>query len=501
MTIDPRTPCIIGVAQRTWRLSGDDLAPEPLEMEAEVVRAAASDAGATGDLLGAVDSLDVTYSMSWPYDDPSGRLAAKVGISPARAEYSGIGGTVPQQLLAAAAERILAGRSEVAVIAGAEALDTKRRLKKAGERPSWSHRAPETPPFPFEAPFHPAEVAHEVFQAWLTFALRDVARRASIGTSPDDHRRSLGELLAPMTEIAAANPNSWFPTVHSAEELITATADNRMVGYPYTKTMVAVMDVDMAAAVIVASWGAADRLGVPLDRRVAVRGWAYATDPIYVAEHPDLGRSPAMAAATHAALGSAGVGADDVACFDLYSCFASSIDFARDALGISVGDSRALTVTGGLPYAGGPGSNYGSHALTSMVQRLREDPGALGLTTGVGMHMTKHAATVLSTDPGPSGSTPDIVDGAALQAGVDASNEPRSITDTFEGGATVAAYSVVHGRDGSPEWGLAICDLPDGTRSYGRVEELDLLVDWESSEWVGATVRSTVDGAVNRLTA
>ena len=72
------------------------------------------------------------------------------------------------------------------MITGAEALDTVRRLKKAGERLAWSHRDPEPPPFPFEAPFHPAEVAHEVFQAWLTFAVLDVARRARLGIEPDD---------------------------------------------------------------------------------------------------------------------------------------------------------------------------------------------------------------------------------------------------------------------------------------------------------------------------
>jgi acetyl-CoA C-acetyltransferase len=72
---DPRTPCIIGVAQRTWHLSGEDQAPEPLEMQAEVVRSAAQDAGARGDVLAAVDGLDVVYGMSWPYDDPAGRLA------------------------------------------------------------------------------------------------------------------------------------------------------------------------------------------------------------------------------------------------------------------------------------------------------------------------------------------------------------------------------------------------------------------------------------------
>ena len=77
----------------------------------------------------------------------------------------------------------------------------------------------------------------------------------------------------------------------------------------------------------------------------------------------------------------------------------------------------------------------------------------------------------------------------------------KQITDTFDGEATVAGYSVVHGRDGAAEWGLAVCDLPDGTRAYGRAEDPDLLAQWEEEEWVGRTVRSTVDGQVNRLTA
>ena len=76
-----------------------------------------------------------------------------------------------------------------------------------------------------------------------------------------------------------------------------------MVGYPYTKYMVSIMDVDMAAAVVVASpRRRADALGVPRDRRVYLRGWQYATDPVYVAEHPDLASSPAMAAAARTAL-------------------------------------------------------------------------------------------------------------------------------------------------------------------------------------------------------
>jgi acetyl-CoA C-acetyltransferase len=496
--VDPRTPCVIGVAQRTWHLAGDEWAPEPLAMQAEVVGAAATDAEASGDVLAAVDGLDVVHCMSWPYDDPTGRLCEATGMSPARSAYSGIGGTVPQQLLNAAAHRIRAGEADVEVVVGAEALDTKRRMKKAGERPAWSHRHPEPPAFPFEAPFHPAEVAHEVFQAWLTFAVRDVARRAATGVGPEEHRARLGRLLAPMTDVAAANPHAWFPEARTAEELTTPGPGNRMVGYPYTKSMVAVMDVDMAASVVIASWGAADRLGVPVERRVPLRGWCFATDATYLAEHPDLARSPAMATASSAALQAAGAGIDDIAHLELYSCFASSLDFARDALGLDDGDTRPLTVTGGLPYAGGPASNYLSHALASMVRVLREEPGSLGLLSGVGMHMTKHGFAVYGGDPATV--APVEVDGPAVQAALCEAHPPRAISESATGPATVAAYSVVHGRDGDPAWGLAVVDLPDGSRAYARTEDRSMLGAWEAEEFIGRKVTLRTDGTVNTLT-
>ena len=495
MAVDPRTPCVIGVAQRTWHLSGEQYAPEPLEMQAEAVSAALADAGARGDLAAAVDGLDVVHCMTWPYDDPAGRLAEAVGIDPARRNNAGMGGTMGQQLIGAAADRIAAGESSVQVVAGAEALDTKRRHKKAGTRPSWSHRHPEPPGMPFEAPFHPAEIAHEVFQAWLTFAVRDVARRARLGTPPEEHRRALGELLAPMTEVAAANPYAWFPTVRSAQELVTPTAENRMVGYPYTKTMVAVMDVDMAAAVVVASWEEADRLGVPDERRVPLRGWCYATDSTYVAEHPDLSRSPAMAAASAEALRVAGVGIDDVAALDLYSCFASSVDFALDALGLSPDDPRGVTVTGGLPYCGGPASNYMTHAVCTMVERLRADPGAVGMVTGVGMHMTKHVFALYGGDPRTAGD-PRADD---VQPALDAAKPDRRVADTAEGDAILAAYSVVHGRDGAAQWGLGVVDLPDRSRAYARTEDPEVMADWEARECVGEPVVLATDGSVNRI--
>jgi acetyl-CoA C-acetyltransferase len=485
MAVDPRSPCIIGVAQETFR----EGAPEPLEMWERVARAAAADAG-TPAALESLDSLQVVYTQSWQYDDPAGRLAERLGCAPDDPFYSGIGGTTPQVLANKVGEAMLAGTSEVALVVGAEALHTRRQLKKADEKPQWSHKHPGNPPFPFEDPFHSAELAHQVFEAWLTFPLFDIARRARLGIAPEEYRRQLGELLAPMTSVAAKNPYAWFPIERDVNELITATIDNRMVGYPYTKYMVSIMDVDMAAALLMTTHAKADALGVPADQRVYLRGWAYATDPAYVAEHADLSASAAMGAASSEALRRAGAGIDDVAHIDLYSCFASSVNVALDALGLTQDDRRApFTVTGGLPFSGGAGSDYMTHSIAAMTEVLREDPGALGLVSGVGMHMQKHCYALYSTTPG------------SIEAPGPLPDQPRvAITDSHTGPATVATYTVAHGRDGGAQSGLFICDLPDGSRVYARSEDAELLARAEVEELVGATLQLTAtDGGINRV--
>ncbi|HEX2738195.1 MAG TPA: acetyl-CoA synthetase, partial [Acidimicrobiia bacterium] len=435
MSVDPRSPCIIGVGRRTWHPEdvGAAGAPEPLEMWEQVVRQAASDSGAP-QVLDRLDSAQIVYCQSWPYDDPVGRLVDRIGggCAPRHRHYSGIGGTTPQVLMQNAAESIVRGELDCALVVGAESLATVRNLKKAGERPPWSFRDPDKKPFPFEAPFHPAEIAHEVFQAWLTFAVFDNAWRAGHALGLDEHRRRLGEMWAGFNAVAVKNPDAWFRTARDAAEIATPTPSNRMVGYPYTKYMVSVMDVDMAAAVILASRETADALGVPAEQRVYLRGWCYATDPIYVAEHDDMSRSPAMEAASQEALRIAGVGVDDIAHLDLYSCFASSVNFARDALGLTDDDPRELTVTGGLPYHGGAGSDYLTHSIATMVDVLRSDPGSVGLVTGVGMHMTKHVFGVYSTAPGP----PSIPDSAAVQSRLDDGGH-RAIVDAYAGDARV----------------------------------------------------------------
>jgi acetyl-CoA C-acetyltransferase len=158
----------------------------------------------------------------------------------------------------------------------------------------------------------------------------------------------------------------------------------------------------------------ARELGIPEDRWVYLWGCGDANDKWFVSERVNYHSSPAIRAATERALGMAGIIVNDIGAFDLYSCFPSAVQIAAREIGVT-GNGRPLTVTGGLGFAGGPVNNYPTHAIAAMVEVLRRDPQAYGLTTALGWYVTKHAVGVWSARPPEQSFTP-----STAQAEVDA---------------------------------------------------------------------------------
>jgi acetyl-CoA C-acetyltransferase len=203
-----------------------------------------------------------------------------------------------------------------------------------------------------------------------------------------------------------------------------------------------------------------------------------------------MSASAAMRITGRTALQAAGIDLPDVTCFDLYSCFPSSLTLACDALGLDQLDARGLSVTGGLPFAGGPGSGYLLHGIATAVDRLRAD-GGNAFVTGVGMHLQKHIAAVYRCEPGWT-STPDV------QQEIDTAQPRRPLVDAYDGSGSVAAYTVAHDREG-PQSALLVLDVPGG-RTLARVYEPELLADAESRELVGTEVTVTTDAGKNTAT-
>jgi acetyl-CoA C-acetyltransferase len=273
-----------------------------------------------------------------------------------------------------------------------------------------------------------------------------------------------------------------------------------MVCFPYTKRMCANLDVDQAAALLLCSYEAATAAGVARDRMVFPWSGADAHDHYFVTERDSLGASTAIGIAVHAALRAAGSGIDDVARFDLYSCFPAAVELALASIGLAgpVGgaDDRPLTVTGGLPFAGGPGNNYVSHSIAAMVEACRRDPGTLGLVTALGWYATKHAVGLYSTEPPARAFV--AVDPAETQRAVDAL-PARVAAGAYDGPGTVEATSVGFERDGTPSIGILSVLTPDGARALANCSDPATLADMTTVAWEGRTVRLRTDGDINVL--
>ena len=482
-------PCIVGVGQKTWRPSQGD-APHPLLQCAEVTHLAAKDCGSKA-ILQHIDEVDVVRPISWHYDSLAQQLADHLHLKPGLRQLSGLSGTHPQRFINEAAEQILKGKRRAVLVVGGEAFATKKRAKKDNRSLDWP-KAQSKPGHPFEDPYLPTEIAHEVFQAYTTFAVLDSARRAKLGLSLAENRRQQAEMMAQLSHVAAQNTQAWFPKAHSAEQLFDISGGNRMVSSPYSKNMMAFMDVDMAAAIIIASTELADELHIPQGQRIYLRGWGYEKDHPYIAQRPELWHSPALAHASSQALHMAKLTLNDIKHLDLYSCFPGSLNFSRDALGIGEHNKRLLTVTGGLPYFGGPGNNYTTHSIATMVELLRQHHGEHGLISGVGMHMTHHVFAVYSSlpaEPMPTLPEPQLP-------------TPKKLQDHAHGLATVLGYTVNYvSQDGATHanTALAVCELPNGDRCYARCTDPLILKQMDEEEWVGRQVNLVSENNINRI--
>ncbi len=489
--LDPNMAVLIATGTAHHRVHSDssgsvrsDLS-DPITMMELAARSALDQAVAAprrAELLQKI-SLVAVPEGDWRYGDPAREVATRVGCEAARTVRVEIG--VPQHApIRAALLGIQSGQMQAALIVGGEAKASQLSIERAGgtalgTTPDGTE--PDERWMPEGEIMAEAEIAAGIWSAVEQYACIDAALRYSERQSVPDHLDSIASLWHQFNKVATLNPDAAFGAPRSAEFLRVAGEGNRPLAFPYAKWHSTQWAVDQAAALVLCSVGLARELGVPTDQWVFPRVALESSLSVSLTKRAEMGRWPAMKVLGDAAAAHLQQPLNQVQYAEVYSCFPAAVRVQQRELGLA--QDQAPTLIGGMAFAGGPFNNFTYQATAAVVDRLREDPGSLGLVTTVSGLLTKPALAVWSTEPGEV-LVADLVDAARAATAV------REVTNQGSGLATIASYTVTYaGTD--PSSAFVIADLADGRRWIGTSTDPELLSEGLTAELIGRQVLVT----------
>ena len=469
------TPVIVGVGDIIDKREVDG--PDPLTLLGQASGLAFQDTGiknvidyldAIGVVRFSVDFSTATNQSRFGYSNFPRSLANKIGVKKDISElYSGMGGNAPQVLLQEISKKIHANEIHCALISGGEVLQTMISKLKSGEKLNWEDSAGGEPEiigindegFSKEEKKHYMDLPSNVYPIFAN------AIRSSKSQSSEEHLKECSELFSKFSKVASLNPKAWFPKFRTPEEIEEISDSNRLVGFPYTKYLNSMIRVNMASSLVVMSEKLTKELKIPQNKKVYIHGSCVLNDIWNVSKRPSLNESPAIRECGKEVLSQAGISLSEISFLDIYSCFPSAVQIAQKELSLDSNDDRPLTVTGGLPYFGGPGNAYTMFSSSEMVKKLRSNPNEYGMVTANSWFLTKHAINIFSCKP------PQEIDWEKdfikLQSEIN-SREIKNFNTKPNGLGKVISYTIVQGRK-NLEYGIVIGELEDKSKFIANI--------------------------------
>lgn len=506
--IPDNTPIIVGAGQHVERFGKKTTTPypSPMALAAVAAQTAINDTGRK-QISSEIDTIAVVKlfsdsSPAWncPFgrsDNPPESIAQRIGASPKDRIYSQVGGTQPLDLLLEMSHAIAKGEREVVLLAGAEAIGYQRLATRENTQIDWNEEFDDTA---LEdrghgsLPVSEQEITNGLLLPVYYYSLIENYQAHTLGHDERDHLRYMAKLFSPFSHIAADNPHAQFPQAHSADALMMPSKDNYILTEPYTKHFISQDAVNQSAALLLTSVGKAKELGIDSSQWVFLNGFAQGSDH-YLSQRRDPGKSEVMATVLNKTLEMAESSIDDIEFLDVYSCFPCAVTAAKKALGIKNG-SRDLTITGGLPYFGGPGNNYSMHAVAQMTQQLRLKPSSRGMVTANGGMLSKHAAVVLSCQSGRSGaldwntSQLEPYDADPLQM-IEAAKSPDS--------GKIISFTIAYGKKTASK-SFVLAETAQGHRFVAYNEEPHIIAEVENIPPIGRQIAVTSQAGKNQFT-
>ena len=259
-----------------------------------------------------------------------------------------------------------------------------------------------------------------------------------------------------------------------------------MLAYPYNKLHCTSWNVNQSAALVICSEELADKLEIDNKKRVYPISSSENNHMIAIQQRPKLYESLGMiyaAKSINKMMEELDIILD---AYDLYSCFPAAVKMFSKSL--ELGSEIPKTITGSMPYAGGPLNSFVIHSTVKMIQKIRALEARHGLVTGVSGMMTKQSFCIWGKEYQEQFIFDDVTDRAKLD------EKPVELSDIAEGEGEIIGYTIIEGSEHASK---AVLYLDDEKKHRKVVSSFDknfinLLME---EEWVGKKVEF-IDGQV-----
>tara|TARA_B100000482_G_C12599995_1_gene294798 strand:- start:301 stop:1749 length:1449 start_codon:yes stop_codon:yes gene_type:complete len=469
-------PVAIGIGSIQQKETFDNL-DEALVLMDKAVKNAIHDS-TNNKITNYIDEILVPKGY-WKYRDPGKWVAKKNNIESAETSVTKIG-ILQQNLINSSCARIVNGEIDASLIMGGESRYKMLRAQ-IEEREYIETELNINPDKYIKAPDElnlDIEKEELGLMAVGYYAILESAFRASLKKNIKTHSEYIAKMYSDFSKVASINDDAWIDNPLEASDINDVSIKNPLMAFPYNKNHCSSWNVNQSCAIIICSEAIADKLKVPFEKRVYPLASSETNYMIPTLQRPNLIEPIGMKLAADFILDICKENNLDVDMYDLYSCFPVAVQMFAKLLNLT--NANQMTITGGMPFAGGPLNSFVLHSTTKLISKIREMNKGVGLVTGVSGMMTKQSYALWSKNPNIDFIHKDFTNEAKSK------EIPIEISNINEGNGKILGYTIIN-YDSKPKAVMYI-NTSDGKRKLITSSDKSIIKLMENKEWVGKKI-------------
>ena len=467
-----KKPVVIGLGITQQKGSYAEL-DEALFLMEKVAMQAINDCG-NSKIKDFIDVIDIPKGF-WRYRDPGKWIAEKNNFSNAKTSVNKIG-VLQQHLINNTCNKIIKGEIRAGLILGGESRAKMIAALKEGIE--YKEMELSTNPDQYvkakDDLYGEGEAEALGLMAVGYYAVMESAMRKSKNLTLKEHEDYLGSMYADFSEIASKNQYAASDKSISKDQIMLANSDNKPMAYPYNKYHCTSWNVSQASAILICEEGLADQLNISKQKRIYPMASSETNHMIALIQRPSLISSAGLKLASEKINEVVDKHSINLNLIDLYSCFPVAVQQFENVLNLNTKTSR--TITGAMPFAGGPLNNYMLHATVQALLKLRSQSGH-SLITGVSGMMTKQSFCLWSSEYQMPFYLADVTKKAQQL------DKPIPISNAKHGNGIVIGYTVLY-EGTKPTSGVFYIEDSQGERKVVTSEDKAVITSMREEEWI-----------------